>query len=256
MAAETVPIATDTATTGKGSGAALRLFGAAALTSGVVTLVWHDHRPVSLSALAAAQIIGGAAIQVRRSAKAGTVVLGVVYLVFAALCVPRVIAAPQIYNGWGNFFEPFSLATGAAIAYASVSPGRSLEAMRRTGRVVFGLCVASFCLEQAFYLDNTASLVPTWIPPSPMFWAVATTVFFALAAVALLANVRALLASRLLTLMLVLFGLLVWVPLLIANPHSYANWSEFAETFAIAGAAWMLTDLLGVADRSFLAQAQ
>jgi hypothetical protein len=79
-----------------------------------------------------------------------------------------------------------------------------------------------------------------------MFWAVATTVFFALAAAALLANRMALLASRLLTMMLLIFGLIVWVPLLLSGgPHSHTNWSETVETFAIAGTAWILADLLG-----------
>jgi hypothetical protein len=54
----------------------------------------------------------------------------------------------------------------------------------------------------------------------------------------------ALLATLLLTMMLVIFGLLVWIPLLLSDPHSLTNWSETAETFAIAGAAWILADLL------------
>ena len=78
-----------------------------------------------------------------------------------------------------------------------------------------------------------------------MFWAVTTTVLFALAAVGLLTNRMALLATRLLTMMLVIFGLLVWVPLLLSDPHSHTSWSETALTFAIAGAAWILADLLG-----------
>jgi predicted tellurium resistance membrane protein TerC len=77
-----------------------------------------------------------------------------------------------------------------------------------------------------------------------MFWAVITTVLFALAAVALLANRMALLASRLLTMMIVSFGLLVWVPLVLSNPRNHTNWSENAETFEIAGAIWILADLL------------
>jgi hypothetical protein len=55
----------------------------------------------------------------------------------------------------------------------------------------------------------------------------------------------ALLAARLLTLMLVSFGLLVWVPLVVSDPRNHTNWSEFAETFAIAGTTWILADLLG-----------
>jgi hypothetical protein len=76
----------------------------------------------------------------------------------------------------------------------------------RIGRILLGICTASFTLEQAIYLNATANLVPKWLPPSQMFWAVTTTVLFALAAVALLANRIALLATRLLTMMLVIFG--------------------------------------------------
>jgi hypothetical protein len=134
--------------------------------------------------------------------------------------------------------------TGAALVYARWSSAWSRETLHRIGRILLGICAASFALEQAFYLAATASLVPKWLPPSQMFWAVATTVLFALAAVALLTNRMALLATRLLTMMLVLFGLLVWVPSLLSAPRSHANWSETVETFAIAGAAWILADLL------------
>jgi len=66
---------------------------------------------------------------------------------------------------------------------------------------------------------------------------------FALAALAILINRQARLAIRLMTLMLVLFGVLVWVPRLIAHPEAHLNWSEFGLTFLIAGAAWVVADL-------------
>jgi hypothetical protein len=226
------------------------VFGVAALAFGLITLAWHDYNDFYqlryiVYAAAAALIFGGAAIQFRRTAKMGAVVLGAAYLVFVLLCLPGIVAAPQIYNSWGNFFEQFSLLTGAAIVYARWSSAWSPETLHRIGRILLGICAASFTLEQAIYLDATAHLVPKWVPPSQMFWAVATTVLLALAAVALLTNRMALLATRLLTMMLVSFGLLVWVPLLFSAPHSHTNWSETAETFEIAGAAWILADLLG-----------
>jgi hypothetical protein len=225
-------------------------YGVASLTVGVVTLVWQDyngwHQPRYLVyAVAAALIFAGAAIQFRRTAKASASVLGAVYLVFALQCVPGIIAAPRIYNSWGNFFEQFSLLTGAAIVYARFSSAWSPETLNRIGRILVGICAASFTLEQWFYLAATAGFVPKWVPPSQTFWAVATTVFFALAAVALLTNRMALLASRLLTMMLLIFGLLVWIPSLLSGTHSHTNWSETAETFAIAGTTWILADLLG-----------
>ena len=226
------------------------VYGVAVLAAGVITLAWHDyngwHQPRYLVyAAAVALIFGGTAIQFHRAAKTGAAVIGAVFLVFALQCVPGIFAAPRIYNSWGNFFEQLSLMTGAVIVYARFSSAGSPEAIHRIGRILLGICTASFALEQAFYLGATANFVPKWLPPSQMFWAVTTTVLFALAALALLTNRMTLLAARLLTLMLVLFGLLVWVPLLLSAPRSHTNWSETAETFAIAGTAWILADLLG-----------
>jgi hypothetical protein len=233
-----------------GSNLGRQVFGVASLAFGLITLAWHDyndwHPPrYIVYAAAAALIFGGTAIQFRQTAKTGAAVLGAIYLVFALQCVPRIVATPRIYNSWGNFFEQFSLLTGAAIVYARLSSAWPRETLNRIGRILLGICTASFTLEQAFYLHPTADLVPKWLPPGQMFWAVTTTVFFALAAVALLTNRMALLATRLLTMMLVLFGLLVWVPLLLSDPRNHTNWSETTETFAIAGAAWILADLLG-----------
>jgi hypothetical protein len=236
-----------------------KVFGAAALAFGLITLAWHNYKdwdqlrsilsatdgPVFLYAVAAAQILGGGAILFRRTANTGAGVVGAVYLVFALLAVPPIVAAPQIYNNWGNFFEQFSLVTGAALIFARLSSVWAPETLNRIGRISLGLCAGSFALEQAIYLDATITLVPKWLPPGQKFWAIATTVPFALAAVALLTNRMALLATRLLTIMLVSFGLLVWIPLLLSHPRSHTNWSETAETFAIAGTAWILADLLG-----------
>jgi uncharacterized membrane protein YphA (DoxX/SURF4 family) len=236
-----------------------RVFGASALAFGLVTFAWHDYNDwhqlkdiwdapsggVFVYLAAAAQVFGGAALLLGRLAKAGALVLGVTYLIFALLWVPKIVSAPQVYDSWGNFFEQFSLVTGAFIVYASLSPAWTPARVAQTGRVLFGICVASFTLEQALYLNGTAHFVPAWIPPNQMFWAVFTTVAFALAAVAILTNLMALLAARLTTAMIVLFGLLIWAPQLLAHPNDHVNWAGTAENFAIAGAAWILADVLG-----------
>jgi hypothetical protein len=230
-------------------------YGAAAIIYGALALHWNDvntwpqlaalakapyHEPV-VYIVAAILIVGGLAIQWRRTAQLGAVVLGAFYLVVAVLCIPGIVAAPLIYNNWGNFFEQFSIASGALIAYASLAPGR-LASTARAASIFFGICVVSFALEQAFYLDATAGFVPKWIPPGQLFWAIATTIAFGLAAIAILSGRQALLASRLLTAMLVIFGLLVWLPALLANPHSHFNWAESTENLAIAAVAWILGD--------------
>jgi uncharacterized membrane protein YphA (DoxX/SURF4 family) len=77
-----------------------------------------------------------------------------------------------------------------------------------------------------------------------MFWAILTSAAFALAAIALLSGHTALLASRLLTLMLIGFALLVWLPTLFADAHKMFNWAGNAQNLAITGAAWIVTDSL------------
>lgn len=107
-----------------------------------------------------------------------------------------------------------------------------------------GVCNASFAVEQVEFLGRTASLVPHWMPPGGTFWAVATTAAFGLAAASLVSGYKALLASRLLTAMFAIFTVAVWVPILIADPRTHSNWSEGLETFAIAGAIWIVSDFL------------
>src|SRR5580693_3289603 len=133
------------------------VFGVSSLAFGVITLVWRDYNGGHLLgylvyAATVGQILGGAAIQFPRVAKTGAAVLGAAYLVFALLCVPGIVAKPRIYNSWGNFFEQFSLVTGAAIACARLSSAWSGETLHRIGRILLGICTASFTLEQAFYL--------------------------------------------------------------------------------------------------------
>lgn len=231
------------------------VYGLAAIGSGICALVWHrfdalgnvPHREFLTYVAAAIEILGGIAVQWPRTARAGAVALGAIYFAFALLAVPLILEHPLVYNGYGNFFEQLSLASGAVILYACSDPIVLARTTRlaQIGYYLFGICVVSFALEQLFYLSATASFVPKWIPPGQMFWAIATTAAFALAAFALLTEFMARLASRLTTAMLVGFLLLTWLPALFADPHSFQNWSESAETLAIAASAWVVADFLG-----------
>ena len=136
------------------------------------------------------------------------------------------------------------------------SPPRPAAAsIARTSVVLLGLCNGSYAVEQVEFLARTASLVPKWIPPGGTFWANATAVAFALAALSLVTGYKALLASRLLTLMFAIFTVVVWIPILIADPRTHSNWSEGLETFAITGAVWIAADFLASQASSRLASA-
>lgn len=207
-------------------------FGLAILGCGLVTLVWGG--PLYIYAIGAAQCIGGLGLLTGRTSKAGAIIVGAAYLALCLLSVPQIIAHPLIFASWGNFFYPFSLVVGAGVIFR--------PSLIRTACVLMGLCAASFGIEQVEFLARTATLVPKWIPPNQMFWAIATVAPFGLAAIALIANVYALLAARLYALMMALFGILVWIPIVIVDSHSHGNWDEGVETFAIAAAIWVLAD--------------
>ena len=236
------------------------VYGLAAALFGVVALDWHDfniwqqirtlgdvsHRGTLVYIYAAIELVGGIAIQWRKTARVGAAALGAISLVFAWLWVPFIAAKPQVYDYWGNFFEQFSLVSGALIVYATVdeSEAKRSAMLARIGYIGFRLCVISFTLEQLFYLSGTAAFVPKWIPPGQMFWAIVTTIAFALAALALFTGFWDLLASRLLTAMIIGFGLLIWLPAPFVDPHKQINWAGNAENLAIAGAAWIVADFL------------
>lgn len=231
------------------------IYGAAAIFSGILTFAWHDlkawgeiipldkvpHPQAFLYVAAAIQLLGGLAILWATTRRIGAILLGVIYGIFGLLSAPDMVA-----GGWVNFFEEFSLVSGALIvlgAPASNRPGGA-PILARIGYVIFGICVISFSAAQVVYFSITKNLVPKWIPPGQSFWAIATTIAFALAAIALLSGRSALLAARLLTLMLVGFGLLVWLPIIVSKPHQLFNWTENAENLAIAAAAWIVADFL------------
>lgn len=229
-----------------------------AVLFGVIALMWHDAATwqtlreiwslpfgtVIGACLMSAQIAGGIGMQFPRTARLASFVLGVVYLLFSLACIPSVVAAPATYEPYGSFFEQFCLLCGAVALYAptEVNTARAVV-LARWARFGLGLCAVSFTLSQIIYLRATADLVPKWIPPNQKFWAVFTTIAFAFAAIALLLNREARLAARLMTLMLVLFGVLVWIPRLVAHREAHFNWSECALTFLIAGASWMVANL-------------
>jgi uncharacterized membrane protein YphA (DoxX/SURF4 family) len=233
------------------------VYGLAAIGFGICALASNDanswqqeikalgdttHLEILSYIVAVVLILGGAAVLWSRTARTGAIALGAIYSIFTLLTMPFIFRHPLVYNEYGNFFEQLSFVSGALILYACSNPRTDARSARlaQIGYYSFGVCVLSFGLEQLFYLANTASLVPTWIPPGQMFWAIATTVAFGLAAIALITGFMARLGSRLLAAMLAGFGLIVWVPLLVADPHSLDNWSEGIETFGIAAAAWIV----------------
>jgi uncharacterized membrane protein YphA (DoxX/SURF4 family) len=229
-----------------------------AIVLGVTGLVWSDFatnwqrvpanvplRQTLAYLTAVCDLATGAALLWRRTARAAAATLAILYFVFVSLWVPPILRAPAIYDSWGNFFEESSLVIAALVLWASLAPPGSVWAARRTViSRLYGICAVSFALDQLVYLKGVATWVPKWIPPGQMFWAIATTVCFLLAAAAILSGILAGLAARLLTAMIVGFELLIWIPKLLAAPHDHFSWAGNAVSVAMAGAAWVVAGSL------------
>jgi uncharacterized membrane protein YphA (DoxX/SURF4 family) len=238
-----------------------QVYGLASVLLGASGLVWHDFarpwQPIqnfrhvpdveTLAYVAAAGLIlGGLGVQRQTTARAGAVLLILLYFGFACLFLPRIMAFPRVFGPWAGFLQAFSLVVPAILIYMSATSGD--PALRRqtavTGRILFGLCALSFGAAHFFALHGTAALVPSWIPPDQTFWAELTGGAFVLAGIALLSGVLALLAARLLTVMLIVFGILVWLPRLFTYTHYHSAWAGNAINLAIAGAAWVVADAI------------
>ncbi|HET9028821.1 MAG TPA: hypothetical protein VFN49_01480 [Candidatus Aquilonibacter sp.] len=230
----------------------IAVFGAAAILYGVIALLWHDadtwqslHRlletpttAIAGNALMLLSVVAGIALLVTPVRRFGAIGLAVAFACGALVAAVAAVANVMDYDA---FFEQLSMLCGA-LALRNV----------RFARIGFGLSVVSFTVTQAIHLGGTARLVPKWLPPGQMFWAILTTVAFALAAIAILTNLRATLALRLTACMTAVFGLFVWLPILIQAPYAHLAWSEFAITVLVTGAALCVSEAQTSSDVSHL----
>jgi uncharacterized membrane protein len=253
------------ATTKSSTNIGLYAYGLAAVTVGAVGLVWGDfstnwqrvpqdvpYREALAYLTAAYELLAGLAILWRRTARVGAALLTLLFSIFALLWAIQVVAGPLVYDNWGNFFEEFTLVIAGAIAWALLEPPGS-PAAGKTALLsrLFGVCAISFALGHFFYLRGAASFVPKWIPPGQMFWAVATGVFFVMAAAAILTGVLAGPASRLLAVMITSFEVLVWAPRLFSAPHDHFNWAGNGIAIALAAAAWLIAETINSLGESY-----
>jgi len=242
-------------------GFGIRVYALGAIALGVVGLVWDDFAlvwqpvPQGIAArallawvFAAALTAGGIAAARRRTAAWGSAALAVLFSIAVLLHVPRIINHPQVLGAWSGLAEQLALAAAGFIAAASQGEAAAqAHAWRRIALGTFGLCLLLFGAAHFAYLNETAEMVPGWLPPARTFWAAVTGAAHLAAGAAILTGVQARLAAILLTLMCALFGVLVHAPLLLADPHSQLNWVMNGVNLSLTGAAWVVADSLAPA---------
>ena len=235
----------------------VRVYGLGAVVLGITGLVWGDFAVVWQPArngyagpnplgyaVAVLPLVAGLAMQWERTALFGALALFVPYsLAIIFFDVPRGLAHPSEFGAWYGVLENLALAAGALIIctfYARLEAATA-ERLSKIARVAFGICLIYFGLAHHFYLANTVSMVPAWLPPGQTFWAYATGAGHVAAGIAIISGIYARLGAVLLTAMFIAFAILVHAPrVLITVPHNHFAWGENAVNFALIGSAWVI----------------
>jgi uncharacterized membrane protein YphA (DoxX/SURF4 family) len=206
------------------------------------------HRADWAFAVAVFLLVAGAAVEWRRTVAWAAGALTVYYGLFVVILMdgPLALRHAHEFLAYSNTAEQLAIAAGGLIVFAaSATIDTALEKrLTRAGQAAFGVCAILFGGAHFFYMDMTVPLVPSWLPPSQMFWAYATGIAHIAAGVAILTGVQARLAAILLTIMYAAFTPLVHVPLFLADPSNHRNWAENATNLILTGAAWVVADSL------------
>ena len=240
------------------------VYGLGVMALGMLCLAWgvfDPGQPVPMhfpgrSALAYASavfmLVAGAAVAWHRTAALGAAALAAYYaLIVVILMNGRVVLSHGAeFVTYSNLAEQLAIAAGGLIVFAASAGIDAVMAARlaRLGRLAFGLCALLFGGAHFFYMNLTAPLVPRWLPLTQAFWACATGIGQIAAGVAILTGVQNRLAAILLTAMYTSFAVLIWGPMLLADPSRHWILSENALNLALTGVAWVVADSLAGRD--------
>jgi len=238
------------------------VFAATLIAMGILGLIDGDFAPIWLSvpksvpareALAYLCIgisLGcGIGLLLRRAAASAARALLAFLLLWLLLIKGRyILLAPSVPVSYESAAETAVIVAGAWVLYAWFAANwdrRHLgfatgDSGVRIARVIYGLALIAFGVAHFAYINETAVLVPGWLP-SHVAWAYITGGTYIAAGAAVLIGVCARLAAALSALQMGMFTLLVWLPI-IATAHSASQWAEFVVSCALTAGGWVVAD--------------
>jgi uncharacterized membrane protein len=256
------------------------LFAAAAAGLAVLSLTYRDFAPMWHSVpvwipgretwvygCGLLLVAAGAGLCFPRTAWPSALTIGAYQAVWAVASTPPILHQPLSVGAWYGFCEALTSLVGAWILYAMLrwqSRGSEMpiagERAVLAAQVLFGLSCIFYGWSHFAFADYTAGMVPTWLP-GRLGFAYVTGLGHIAAGIGIIAGILPRLAATLEAIMMSSFGLLVWVPSLLAQPPpKWATppknqWSEIVVTLLLAASAWIVAASLrnrpwGAATRS------
>jgi uncharacterized membrane protein len=184
----------------------------------------------------------------RKSALAARVLLAYLLLWVLIFRVPGLLRGLTVEAYWSLCKTGVMLAAAWAL-YAWLAAGGDRQHLNfatgerglRIARAVYGLAIIPFGIAHFQYVENTASLVPKWLP-THVALAYFTGAAFIAAGMAVLIGVCGRLAAALSVLQMGMFLLLVWVPAAITRSLDSFQWGEVLVTWVLTAAGWVVAD--------------
>ena len=235
--------------------AVLIAFGIQGLIAGDFTAVWQPvpegvpARQVLVYLCASVSLASGIGLLWRRTAAlASRLLLASLVLWFLAWRVRGLILAPLVPGTWSAGATLVMTAAAWVLFAAFAMEGDRQHLAFATGdkgtriaRALYGLGLIPFGYAHFAYVKATADLVPGWLPWQ-VGWAYFTGSAFIAAGAAIFIGVLGSPAAALSALQMGLFGLLVWVPRMVAGSLSDFQRVEVATTVALTAAGWVVAD--------------
>jgi len=219
------------------------------------TVVWQPvpngvpAREVLAYLTALVSLAAGVSLFWRRMAPvAARVLLGFFVLWFVLWRIRPVILAPGVPSTW-SCGQTLVMMAAAWVLFAWFATAWDRQHLAfatgdkglRIAQVLYGVGLIPFGVAHFIYLKETVVLVPGWLPWHTG-WAYFTGATFIVAGLAMIIGVFARLAATLSALQMGLFGLLVWIPLVIFGSLTPFQWGEFVSGWALTAAGWVLAD--------------